>query len=532
MAWSLLAAALIYLPALNAPLIWDDRDTIVFNEALERPIEPGKYISADYFRLSRELTWRPAATLSYQSVIAAVGKSPAALRGLSFLMHIANALLLAVFLRGCGVLPQVAAWSAALFLVHAAHVETLMCVAFNEELLVGLGLLIFLIAHQRQRLMMALAGLALALLSKETALMGLVLAFAYDGLAPGGLLEKRRVAHLAYSATAFLYIAFRFLILPGPGAVDGLSHLLPWGERLYYAMRGMADTFRVFMLPWSLRIEYFALPPNSSFDWAATLAGFSTLAAVFIVGLRKLFRRDRIAAFFLLWPLPFLALTSNLLPINVLSTRLWAERWFYLPAMGAISVLALTLSSPRRKPALPILLVLWSVLAGLRVNDWTSEERLWRSLLRVYPWSAKAEEGLGTAHFRSGSYPMALKSFLRAQALRDGRQDVVLARYVPLSQGKTLNWDSPGLLRWLGLTHYKLENKEGMVASMSQAAALEPSHPLPYRVLAYRFAKDGDFPQARRWLDSGLHHAPEDPLLLMLQTGIRQKRMAFTIEFN
>lgn len=532
MVWSILLSALIYLPALNAPLIWDDRDAIVFNDALEKPVSPRIYFSADYFPFSRELTWRPLATLSYQSLIALAGKSPAVLRGLSLLLHVANGLLLLFLLRGYGVAPPAAAWAAALFIIHAAHAETLMCVAFNEELLAGLGLLLFLTAHQKKRIFLAVTGLSLALLSKETGVLGVVLALVHDGLASDGRLKKMRGAHLTYAAAAFLYMMVRFFLLPGPGAAEGLSHLLPWTERFYYALSGTADVFRVFWLPWRLKIEYFALPPGSALDWAAGLTGFAAVAAIFFFGLRHLLKKDRTAFFLLLWPLPFLALTSNLLPINVLSTRLWAERWFYLPALGAISVLAITLYSPRRKFALPILLILWSLLAGLRVQDWTGEDRLWLSLLRVYPWSAKAEEGLGTAYFRSHRYPLALKSFLRAQALRDGRQDLVLARYVPLSQGKTLRWESPSLKRWLGLTYHKLDDQKKTAELMAQAAELEPSHPLPYRVLAYRCARAGDFSEARRWLEMGLRFSPDDPILRMLESSIQRRRLAFAIEFN
>lgn len=522
----LAAAALIYLPRLGTPLIWDDRPTIVFNADLDKDIPLSVFLSPAYFNFSREETWRPAATLSYYAMIRTAGKNSFALRSLMLLLHCVNACLLAFFLRSAG-LTQASAAAAALFFAHPAHIETLMCVSFNEEILAALGILTMLIAHQRRRFALAAAGLALAVLSKETGLMGLPLTALYDWLVSKNL-KRNRGAFVLYAAVACAYLWTRFIALPGPGAVSGLSQFVPATHRAFFAAQGLLVAARVFLIPAFLRIEYFALPPATRAAWLASILAAASGAALLLAAARKFYRTRKELFFFLLWPLPFLALTCNLVPTGVLSLRLMAERWLYLPSLGAAALVAALLAS--RPKWIIALLLFWTTLGWGRMRDWKSETRLWESLVEIYPWCAKAHEGLGQARFRAGNYPEALDSFSQSRDLRDHRQDLVLAYYAPMTH--EIGWESASLYRWLGLTDLELGKPRASEEMFVKAVALEPSDGFSYRVLAYLTAARKDFPSAQAWLDKGLRHDPNDYFLLKLKPDVVKKKLSFQARFS
>ncbi len=531
LALALLLASAAYLPRLGAPLMWDDRPFLIDVAAFDRAIPPAAYFSPAYFGLSGELTWRPLATLSYALGVRAFGRRPPPLRLVLFALHLLNCALLALLVAAVGLGADVGLAAGALFLVHAVHVETLMCVTFNEEILATLGILAMLLAHQRRRPGLAAAGLAFAVLAKETGMIGLALAPLHDFLAAGFRgLKSRWKDHALYAAVSGIYLSLRFGPLKGPGGEANLSAALPWTERLSDAAHGFAASVRVLLCPWRLRIEYFALPASSPIEAGLWLAAAAAILALVFALVRRSREKEPALAFFLLWPLPGLFLTSNVFPTAVLSLRLMAERWLYLPCAGVAAAAAYAL---RRRPlALSALVIVWGTLCLIRVRDWSSETRLWRSLVDVYPWSAKAHEGLGEALFRAGRVPEAETSFRKGLALRENREDPVLAHYVPLAPPGTIGWDSAPLQRELGLCRLRLGDGRGAAGFLTKAAALQPGDVFSRRALAYIFARRGDFVSARMWLEQGLKLDGTDAFLLRLKPDVDRRRLTFRARFD
>lgn len=520
-------AAAVYLPRLGAPLLWDDRLVIAFNKALEAAPSWNLYLSEDYFSFSRELTWRPLATLSYQAMVGFFGLWPPALRAPGLLLHGFNAFLLGLFLTRNGGTKWVGAAAAALFLVHPAHVETLQCVSFNEEPIALAGILGMLLLHHGGRFLTAAGSFGLGLLGKETAMAGLPIVVILDAWRGGGQsLRRQRAGYVLYALVLGAYAWVRFILLPGPGSGMDLSSRLPALERIGYSLQGAVTAFRVAVIPVGLRLEYFALPPGTPPGWLGWGAGALACGAAAAWLWKTLNHKDRIwLAFAVLFLIPVL----NIVPTAVLSTRMMAERWLYLPLAGFCAALALAV--PRRAPLLG-LVVFWGACGLWRAADWASDRRLWGSLAEVYPWSAKAWEGLGEASFREGDYPRARDAFEEALVLREGKRDRLLAHYIPTAPPGTLAWETPALYRWLGLT--ALETGEPVRAEeyLKHALRLEPASVFTYRVLAYSSLKRGDPPQARAWQRQGLALEPNDPFLSRLDEDIRAGRLSFRADFR
>ncbi len=511
--------------------MWDDRPFLLNVRAYDRPLPLSFYASPDYFPKTGEVTWRPLSSASYAALVGAFGRRPLPLRATIFVLHLLACGLLALLVHDLGLGEEAALSAAALFLVSPVHIETLMTVTFDKEILTTLGVLGLMIAHLRRRPLLGAAALTFACLAKETGVVGLALVVLLDLLRGGADEFKRRAkAHAAYAATAGAYLLLRFGPLKGPAGETNLSALLPWTERLYYGARAFVSSTRVLLAPAGLRIEYFALPASSPLLGASWVGGALCLLAAALTFAARARRGRPALAFFLLWPLPALLLVSNIVPAAVLSLRLMAERWLYLPAAGVCAALALLL---RGRPArLRLLVATWAALGFIRIQDWSSEPRLWSSLVRVYPWSAKAVEGYGEALYRAGRTPEALAAFEEGRRLRESKEDLVLAHYVPLAPPGTIGFESAPLRRWLGLCRLRLGDERAALADFEASARLQPSDGFTYRVLAYESARLGNFTTARSWLERGLERDPTDDFLLRLKPDVDRRRLGFSARFD
>ncbi|MBI4678999.1 MAG: tetratricopeptide repeat protein [Elusimicrobia bacterium] len=527
--WPVLSALLMlaaaYLPALGAPFVWDDLGWILFNRSLDQPIPLSGYLGNEYFSLSGETSWRPLATLTYNALSLAAGKSPLAFRSLSLLLHLLAASLYLRLLIGSGLPFSAAAMAAALFMVHPANVETLMCASFNEELLVACALLGMVVAHRAGKPLLAGVAFLAGLLSKETAVLGLPLVFLYDWSHKGLSACKRSFpAYISYTVVAVAFGWFSVFGLSAPGMQAKAA--VPVFDRLCFALESLWAFVRVQVLPLGLRIEYFALPTDSTSKALGLTAFAAGVAVAAGLVLRKLWRgpEKRPWAFYLAWPFLFWFVSSGAAPAGVLTTRLLAERWLYLPMLGSAALAALALQ--RRPKVSAAVLACLGILMFARTRDWADERRLWGSLVRQYPWSAKAHEGLGDAcsHFRD--YGPALASYEEALRLRETRQDPLLRYYVPISGGR-LNWQSPSLRRSLGGGYFRAGAFSRAEPHLAKAIELDPRDPFAYRLLGYLRARQGRFAEARRWADQGLSKNPQDEFLLRLAKDAGAKRLTF-----
>ena len=538
----LAAAALLVLltygPRLHSQLVWDDRGLILFNEALRKPLSLEDFLTPRYFLFSGEYSWRPLSTWSYYAIIRTLGESPAALRGLSLVLHLLSGLLLWLVLSYWEWPLEAAAWSVAIFWLHPAQVESLMCVAFNKEVLAACGLLAMLAAHQRRRWGLASLGLAWALLAKEAALTAPLLVVLFDWcdsrLSRAGSSDLRRsklfFAYSAYAAFIGLYAYMRFIRLPGPTGALSSVHL-PFSDRAFWAAGSWITALRVFLFPVRLRIEYFALPPGSTFDWLSRLIAGGSILLTVAACARLLWKNDRRLAFFWLWPWPFLLTTSNLVPAPALDTHLMAERWLYIPSIGWSVVLASVLIAGARRlngtpgglyarrAALATAVFAFFAASSMRAKEWSDETRLWAGLERIYPRSAKAAEGMGEACARQGRWTEAWQHLRRALTLREDRSDPLLAYFVPLAHG-LLSWESPSLYRWLGDCQAHLGDVAKAAIYYEKSIALDPADGYSFEAMALHWAEIHRFNQARRWIDRGLRRDPHDALLLELRSRI------------
>ena len=420
------AGCLAHGRSLEAGLLFDDHD-IVGDPTLvtdaggvhwRRALAEGWWGPAP----DRDRLWRPVTQVSI-ALQRAAGQGPRALHTVNLGLHVAVALLVALWIRRLAG-PAAAVVAGLLFAVHPLAGEAVTFVVGRADLLATGFVLTALIGVDlsleagRSRAA-ALCGTALAaagaMLSKESgfALPLLAVPLILVRARSGGVPRARQIAALvAVTVPALPILAARSAVLGGlvrpalpPFWNNPIAHAGPVEGRLEAArllMRGL----RLFLWPSPLSPDYsyaaITVPPVDLTAILSTLAG---LGAVGVVA--WLLRRRPWAllggVIFFLAQVP----TSNLLfPIGTV----FAERLLYLPMAGLGLLLGdlvgAALGSRRAAPA--VLLSLAAVLGSAallsrsRGDDFVSDLTLWRAATEAQPDSAKAHYNLGRSWSAAG----------------------------------------------------------------------------------------------------------------------------------
>jgi len=416
-----------------------------------------------------------------------------------------------------------AAIAAMLFGVHPAHIESVAWVSGVTEPLLALLLIpafvFYLNARQfaeRRNLWIAASLLffALALLSKETAIVLPAFVFAYEWMSDGVKPWRRAtLSTLPYVALSLLYVWVRHAVLSGlmfPEATLTLKDmLLTWPSLVWLYLQHL-------ILPVGLGVfydtPYISHPTLRNF--ALPLIGCVAAAAVLIVASRK----SRVAAMASLWlALPLL---PPLAAIGLFShVDLAHDRYLYVPSIGFVILVALllqriagatspaaaghlsadlsnrveagdspALSSPARRiiPAL-ILAAVCSALTVMQSIPWANNLLLYYRGVQTAPHSALARSHLATEMMARGDLRDALRLYREARDLSpdDWAANFVLGfayfqagRYVeaeqPLRDAIRIAPRNGNQYLYLGLALMNLGRLDEAEAAVRQGIAASP----------------------------------------------------------
>ena len=362
-------ALVAYYPALNTPLLFDDREIILTNENLTWS-RVGALVTRDYFEVSRESTYRPLSTLSYLAAEALMGKNYRGWRLLNLGNHTLNAFLFFLLLGGLGAGSLFRVAAATLFLLHPAYSEVIYVISFNEDLLMTTFVLAAGLLLSRGgdrwtgvRIVAVAACYFLALLCKESAFFfpAVVLVWAAAGAPVSLRADKRWVAKLATALllAAGLYAFVRFVVMKSPGLMD--AQQLP-REAIWTYVPTLLQVFASFVerFFWPSALSPFYYFPAVSWTNAEVLGGMFAillLTASVAVSVRKRRFDPAIAA---TWFLAGMAILGYIL---LSGNRIFAyDRYLYFPAIGMIW---LSLWALRELGAMLPLPQAWRVRAGL-----------------------------------------------------------------------------------------------------------------------------------------------------------------------
>ena len=504
----LLLALVPYLNTLTGGFVYDDREQILENPYVHSFQYVGKIFGSTVwtFQGAQGVTnyYRPLMTLAYLICYRLYGTIPFGFHLLNLMLHAAVVLLVfAVSLRIFGD-RLTALLAAGLFALHPIHTESVAWIAGVTDLELSVFfLLTFLLylrlgdrpAATRFGIASLLAVYALALLSKEQALVLPFLAAAYEHFYRPGReatpLKQKLSRYLPLFALAGVYFCFRAFVLGG-FAPSVSRPDLNWRTILLSAVALVGQYF--WKLVWPLQMSaFYVFHASQRFGEPQVIAGIAVIlgcVALFV----WLWRRDRSASFAFLWMAATIApvLNARWMPAGV-----FAERYLYLPSVGFCWLIAwavancwrvgTTAASTRRydlrflRPSVPIAVGLVAVLYGARTvhrnRDWRSDEALYTQTLAQQPDAQIIRTNLGAIYFDRGDLVSAEREWLT-------------------SLGPARPYAST--LSNLGLLRARQERYDEAIAYFERAIAERPNYMSPHKNLAQTYAAMGRDDDAER----------------------------------
>jgi protein O-mannosyl-transferase len=466
--------------------------------------------------------FRPLSFLTFSVNWSISGARPFAYHLCNLVLHAAVTCLLYLLLRRLlEALPratEIAFAAASLFAVHPIHTEAVANVVGRPELLAAGFLFGAWLLHLAGHPVLALVGFALALLSKESAVVFLPLVLVADYLR-GSLKQPWRYFSLA--GLALLYVAIFWKVQGGRFGtfvpfLDNPLVGLPAGLRILNAFRVAAKYMGLLIYPSALSCDYsynsIALYANWR-AWLGALPMFILLAA----WLWTCFTRRVVWALAGSVYVIGFAVTANVFfPIGTIM----GERLAYLPSAGFCLLVALLWARLKhRKPrvALGILalaLVCLSLRTTLRNRDWRDNFSLYSAALQVVPGSAKMHNSIASEYASRGQteraraeyetalqiygdYPDALESFglFESSVGNDVHARQLLTSAMSLAQKGSVKYDFAVVN--LAAQLIKMSEYAEALPLLNQVIGDSPGYARAWSNRAVLYYKRGDMSLAR-----------------------------------
>ncbi len=459
-----LLSAVVYLNALHNPFVYDDRDTVTANPSIVEPSNIRFLLVYSPFR--------PVVNISYAIDRLAWGPGPTGFHVTSTALHALVVVLLYFLqvglLRDAGLSRGVRAAAftgAAVFAVHPIQTEAVGYISGRSEVLCGVWFLCCVLAARRAiqtgsrgYAAGAIISGALALASKEIALVLPVVILAWDGLlGPGGMDARRRRLRRYYLPACAVLLVAGAVRLVAFGGVSAAPQLAPAMLNLLTQSLVVWRYAGLILWPHGQAIMH-GVHRVTSF---ADLSALTALAGLLFVCLAafRVRRSAPVTALGILWFFAVLAPSSSIIALR----EGMAEHRVYLAGAGLFLIAAEGLARwlgthaalPRAFVATMAGLVLLLGALTVRRNEvWSSPVRLWteatvraagmwephyaladslreagdchaavsayRTVVGMFPTHRDAHTNLGICLAQSGDLEKAERSFRRALEIDPG----------------------------------------------------------------------------------------------------------------
>lgn len=308
---------------------------------------------------------------------------------------------------------EIAFAAAALFAAHPIHTEAVASIIGRSELLAAGFLFTAWLLHIRDRWLLGALCFALAVLSKESAIIFLPLALAGD-YARRQWKPWPRYAVLAACTTLYLGVLWKaqggHFGAASVAMLDNPLYRLPAQLRVLNALRIGWKYVGLLIFPWKLSCDYsyngIVLYGDALLNLPAALAAL----AVFAAWICSIWKRNVIGI--LAGAIYFIgfAVTSNILTPT---GTIMGERLAYLPSAGFCLLLAYLCARLEMRhraaaqAALSVVVLAFGVRSVVRNADWRDNLALYSAAIKVVPNSAKMHAYLGGQYLNRRQFDAA-----------------------------------------------------------------------------------------------------------------------------
>jgi len=391
---------IIFSFSLKYAFVGDDMVLLEENQYIKNPHSLLRIFTRDYFIISKEPFFRPLPTLTYFLLYQLGGLRPALFRLFNLFFHLLCAYLIFLLMRQLLKQETVPYISALIFALHPVHIETINVITFNKDILACLFVLLAFYAYSRYKenrkfplLLVSFFGLASALLSKESALIFILLLLFYEYWST--IQEKKKftlrrminIEYFTFFLITCLYVWIRFFIMIPPQ----MYRFYPGGS-LYLNMLTMVRVVVLYIknlfIPVSLYPEYYVSIPSSLFELDIIIWVLLILSAIIYVWILR-FKLPGLL-FSIGWFFIALLPVLNLMPF--LPCYLGADRYLYLPMVGFSLFLGIIVNGSlhwKKKwlgYTILIGIIFFFGISGLRYNlKWKTPIKFWERTVQKYP---------------------------------------------------------------------------------------------------------------------------------------------------
>ncbi|HEX7297090.1 MAG TPA: tetratricopeptide repeat protein [Pyrinomonadaceae bacterium] len=505
----LLSTALVYVSCLRYEFTYDDNSQIVLNPAITSTVHVPQYFTQHVWATidpgAAPLYYRPVFLLWLLLNYKLFALSPAGWHATNLVVHLLATWLVFVLARRLTSDHLIAAIAGFLFGVHPVHVESVAWVSGVTDPLMTVFFIAAIVLYLQIRpetevpagssgehpqrillrpLLLSLLFYALALLTKEAAIVLLPLVICYELLlgkqSTRSRFKSSFLTVLPYVAVTIVYLIVRFRVL------GKLAHqLTPLPVTTIVATIPSVLWFYLRHIIWPRPLSAFYDSTYVNGGWAlwGPLIGLIAVAAIFVV----LARRSKLVLFLGCWVLVPILPSLNLRLLKV--GEIVHDRYLYLSSVGFCIILSVAFFHVFRSyPKYKRLAVAVMFIIGV---GWTLETviqlPMWKNDLALYTQGAAVAPGNNLALNNLAATVKDLGDVDRAIVL----SEKVLAR-------DPNNWRS---LYNLGHSYYTIGAFAEAVKYLGQAIPLNPAAPdqyLFYGLSAMRMGRIGDAEAAMR----------------------------------
>lgn len=452
----LAASALVYLPGIRGPFLFDDYSNILLNDYVKLQEFAVDDLYQAAYSLKAGPLGRPIAVVSFALNYYAAGSfaNSVPFKLTNLFIHVVNGLLIFWLLRlvfgramkGSNNEPRqrttvLAAAVALLWIVHPIQLTSVLYVVQRMTELSALFMLLGLICYVKGRLRICngrpggitlivvglVGGGALGLLSKENA--ALLPVFA-------GILELTLFSHETpwrlwptLSSGKKQAIIWGVAALTGAVTIAAFAYALPGyanrpfdlAERLMTESRVLWFYLSLIVLP---RLPEFGLYHDDIVLSTSLLNPWTTLPSIIgiclLLVLALVARRSQpLLALGILW-----FFTGHLIESTIIPLELVHEHRNYLASLGPLIVIvqllavgARTLQAPKLWGMLPLIALVFGLTTFQRADQWSDLNKQYRYSAMHHPGSPRAQASLGWLLIKQGESAEAMRAMRRAAEL-------------------------------------------------------------------------------------------------------------------
>jgi tetratricopeptide (TPR) repeat protein len=534
------AAFLVFSPTLKVSTVWDD--SLLLDYINRVIVESGwrGLLTAEFVVGEETGYYRPLVLLSLLWDTTIESYLPITFHLTNVLLHALNSALVFIFLDKVSPSRRAASLGAMVFAIHPVHTEAVAFVSGRTDLMATTFSLVVGIVWAGSwpkvtpwKLLAGGAAFIAAGTCKEVAYLLPVALLSWGVIMPGqrSVPTRRWRQQLpwlgAWAIGIVIVLSLRWLAF-GPDLGFSKTARVQSAVAMAAGDPGLAvgilaTYLKLLVLPWPLNAFYTSSTVVSSWHVILGAGMFLALCAGFS---RASHGRAGIMA--LLWCLVLLIPVAGIVPIG---GAVLAERFLYLPSVGACLVIGWALSSFVRR--LRSLSLSYAVLTGLflalcfitvyRSQIWKEDEVLFRAVLKESPQATVVHHNLGILLMKSGEYEEAGKRFEDAVAYDPSYYDAYLnLSYVygkmkrwheaeqALSYALVVNSSSGEIFYNLGIVRFEQGKYEKAVAAYTKAIKMNAAFMPAYNNLGTAYAQLGQWQEAVEVFRQALQLDPGD----------------------